>query len=149
MPVWMSVKPRYADLILDGLKTVEVRRWLPTTVANEDTCVVYASSPTKAVLGEVRIEGIRRVRVDDNLDELAAAARASPRELREYLDGRDHAYLIELSNPKRYPEPVPLRELKRIVRRELDREFHPNPLFRIDYELLNAVRSAAGLRVSL
>jgi len=149
LPVWMSVKPRYADMILSGVKTVEVRRWLPTTIVNEDTCVVYASSPTKAVLGEARINGIRRVRVDDNLDEIAAAAKTSPEELREYLDGKEHAYLIELADPVRYPNPVPLQDLKDIVRRELNREFHPNPLFRIDYELLDAVRAAAGFRVSL
>ena len=87
--------------------------------------------------------------MDDNLNEIAAEARASPKELREYLDGKEYAYLIELTNPVRYPNPVPLRELKEIVRRELDREFHPNPLFRIDYELLDAVRAAAGRRVSL
>ncbi|NPB01779.1 MAG: ASCH domain-containing protein [Methanopyri archaeon] len=146
MPVWMSVKPKFAQLILSGVKDVEVRRWLPKTIVMEDRCIVYASSPTCAVLGEAAIEDIRAVRVRDegDLKLLAEIAHASVDEMKEYLGGKDVAYVISLSDPIKYPRPVPLSELKEIVKEKLGKDFHPNPLFRVGAEVLDVVREAAG-----
>ncbi|HII70317.1 TPA: ASCH domain-containing protein [Methanopyrus kandleri] len=147
MPVWMSVKPKFANLILDGVKNVEVRRWLPGTILRERTCIVYASSPLCAVLGEVTIEEIKKVAIqsEEDLAEIAELAKASEDELRRYLEGRDHAYLITLDGPVRYPNPLPLEDLRRLIKERLNMDFHPNPLFRVDQEVLNVVRSAVGV----
>ncbi len=141
------MKPKFADLILDGVKNVEVRRWLPGTILQERICIVYASSPLCAVLGEVTIDEIRKVaiRSEEDLTEIAELAKASEEELRKYLKGRDHAYLITLDGPIRYPNPLPLDDLKRLIKERLNMDFHPNPLFRIDQDVLNVVRSAAGV----
>jgi predicted transcriptional regulator len=47
--VLLSIKPRFANAIMRGEKKVEFRRRL--WKANVDTVVVYASSPTKKVIG--------------------------------------------------------------------------------------------------
>ncbi|WP_457620910.1 ASCH domain-containing protein [Methanopyrus sp.] len=145
--MWMSVKPKFANMILDGVKTVEVRRWLPGTILRESTCIVYASSPLRAVLGEVTIEEIEKVaiRSEEDLTKIAELAKASEDELKRYLGSRDYAYLITLDGPVRYPDPLPLEDLRRLIKERLNVDFHPNPLFRVDQDILNVVRSAAGV----
>lgn len=46
----ISIKPIYANLILDGSKTVELRKSLPR-IEKETLIVIYASAPMKAIVG--------------------------------------------------------------------------------------------------
>ena len=49
----LSIKPKYAELILAGSKTVEFRRvW---AIESVDTIVIYASTPIQKLLGIVKV----------------------------------------------------------------------------------------------
>lgn len=49
----LSIKPKYAALILAGTKTVEFRRaW---AVEKVDTVAIYASAPIQRIVGVVRV----------------------------------------------------------------------------------------------
>lgn len=55
--VLLSIKPKYADLILEGSKRVEFRRsWAAEDVG---LIVLYASSPIQKIVGVVEVDQIR------------------------------------------------------------------------------------------
>ncbi len=53
----MSIKPKYADLIFAGTKTIELRRVCPK-VGRGDLVLVYVSSPRMALVGGFEVAGI-------------------------------------------------------------------------------------------
>ena len=55
--VLMSIKPKYADLIFAGTKTIELRRVCPK-VSPGDLALVYVSSPRMALVGGFEVAGI-------------------------------------------------------------------------------------------
>ena len=55
--VLMSIKPRYADMIFAGTKTVELRRVCPK-IGPGDLVLVYVSRPRMALVGGFVVEDI-------------------------------------------------------------------------------------------
>ncbi len=55
--VLMSIKPKYADLIFAGTKTIELRRICPK-VGPGDLVLVYVSSPKMPLVGGFEVAGI-------------------------------------------------------------------------------------------
>lgn len=55
--ILMSIRPRYAQMILDGHKTVEIRRTHIQCKAG-DLVIMYASSPFKRIVGQFTIEQV-------------------------------------------------------------------------------------------
>ena len=53
----MSIKPKYANLIFAGTKTIELRRVCPK-VGLGDLVLVYVSSPRMALVGGFEVAGI-------------------------------------------------------------------------------------------
>lgn len=50
----LSIRPRFAKMIFDGTKTVELRRVKPKVKAG-DSILLYVSSPTKELQGSFRV----------------------------------------------------------------------------------------------
>jgi predicted transcriptional regulator len=108
----LSVRPRFADAILDGTKRVEIRRrrvW----IADGSLCLLYSSSPIRALVGAVRV---RQTDVD-SAD--ALWARWGPQtgltraEYDAYVDGSVLPCAIEVEAAMRLSDPIPLEELRR------------------------------------
>jgi predicted transcriptional regulator len=53
----LSIKPKYADMILSGTKKVELRR-VRTRLKNDDLVLIYVSSPTKALVATFEVDKI-------------------------------------------------------------------------------------------
>lgn len=93
--VLLSVKPRFAEQILSGHKTVEFRRsWAAEPVG---LVLVYSSSPTQRIVGVVEVESIVHA------SPARLWTRCKPRgpglerkELLEYFTGKDLGYGILL-----------------------------------------------------
>ena len=51
--ILISIKPQFADLILNGRKKFEFRKNLP--LREVESLVIYASSPVSRVIGEVEV----------------------------------------------------------------------------------------------
>jgi predicted transcriptional regulator len=50
----LSLRPRFADTILSGAKTVELRR-RPINAQPHTPIILYASNPTMAIVGTARL----------------------------------------------------------------------------------------------
>jgi predicted transcriptional regulator len=119
----LSLRPRFASAILDGTKTVEVRR-RPINAAVGTPVILYASSPMRAVVGTARLAGVRVLSPNSAWREHSSDLGITREELRTYLDGAEMAHLLLLHRVNTLDEPLYLRDLRE------DAPFNPPQSFR-------------------
>ena len=106
----LSIKPKYAELILAGSKTVEFRRvWAAESV---DTIVIYASTPIQKLLGIVKITEVVKAKpatLWSYCSKLGGGL--SKAELSAYLDGKDTGFAVLLMDAKRFSQSVDPRKV--------------------------------------
>jgi predicted transcriptional regulator len=110
-PVLLSLRPRFADALIEGSKTVEIRR-RPVRIASGSVGLVYASSPSCALIGAV-VVGAIDVASPEQLWRRHGPATALQRD--EYdacLAGRSVACALIVSAATRFRERVELEELR-------------------------------------
>lgn len=94
--VLLSIKPKYADLILAGTKRVELRRSWP--FSDIGVMVLYSSSPVQKLVGLVFIDDV----VECDFETLWSIADANGGgvtydELKAYVEGKKTAFGILIS----------------------------------------------------
>jgi predicted transcriptional regulator len=55
----MNIRPPHASKILDGQKTVELRRKFPELTTKGTIALIYSSSPVRVIVGYARIKRVR------------------------------------------------------------------------------------------
>ncbi|HEM6916458.1 TPA: hypothetical protein U2I36_004255, partial [Providencia stuartii] len=58
LAILLSIKPIHANRIISGLKTIEIRRKIGQQFRENMKIFIYASSPTKKLLGSAMIDKI-------------------------------------------------------------------------------------------
>lgn len=108
MKVLLSIKPKYADLIFEGLKKYEFRRSIFKNTEVK-TIVVYSSSPVQKVIGEFEIESI----LNDDLailwKETKNYAGIDKKYFDEYFINKEKGYAIKIKKTRKYRKPLCLR----------------------------------------
>lgn len=108
----LSLRPRYAHAILDGSKTVEVRK--RRVGASPGTRVIlYASSPRKAVVGTARLRHTVVCAPEMAWRDHGATLGLARHEFDNYIAGRSEACLLLLENVQRLEPPLELADLRR------------------------------------
>jgi len=120
----LSLKPTYADAILDGRKTVELRRVRPRALPGT-TVLIYASTPRRALLGGCEVVGVRTGEPDEVWDLHGPLTSVDRPTYDAYFEGASTAVAIQVGNPWRLLNPIPLEAL-----RLLGSEFEPPQSFR-------------------
>lgn len=105
----LSIRPEFAEAILEGRKTYELRRRL---FARDDVerIVLYASRPTQRVVGEFSVDRILRL---EPRKLWAATSRGSdvPREFFDaYFEGRTIGFAMRVGTTRRYRQARTLKE---------------------------------------
>ena len=106
-----SIHPRHAQAILDGTKTVELRRKVWRMGAEIDRMFLYETAPTSALVGHVRVGVCRTMPPDELWGHLGARTGVTREEFDAYFDGRDEAHGIGLEWSCRYDHPHPITDL--------------------------------------
>lgn len=109
--ILLSLRPRFARAILEGTKTVEVRR-RPIRAPGGTLLVLYASSPTMAILGTAELATGDVAEPDVAWKEHEHNLGLSREEFDAYLKGSDVAHLIHVRKPRPFSEPIPLSHLR-------------------------------------
>lgn len=109
--VLLSVKPRYANALLSGTKTAEIRRRFPELPPGT-VVFVYSSSPERRVIGTFVIRAIRRLPADRLWAAYPGQLSLTRQELRDYLRGCRQGVAIETADVARWLRPVSLSELR-------------------------------------
>jgi predicted transcriptional regulator len=106
----ISIKPRYAEMIFSGVKTVELRRKEPR-VGQGDRMVVYVSSPIMEVTGECTVAEIEKDTPERLWKKIRQKAGVTKQEFDDYFEGSVQAVAIHVHKPKRFCTPVGLGTL--------------------------------------
>lgn len=97
----LSIKPKYAELILAGSKTVEFRRvWAAKEV---DTIAIYASAPVQGLVGVVSVSSVVRAKPRILWEYCSKRGGGLSRnQLYAYFDGKETGVAVLLENVQRF-----------------------------------------------
>lgn len=110
--VLISIRPDYADEIIKGTKTVELRRRFSSNVVEGSLMVIYSTSPTRALVGFARIKAVKRLPVAEIWRQFGKAARIVKSKFKEYFRGLDEGFAIILGEVTSFATPVPAKTLQ-------------------------------------
>jgi len=110
--VVLSIKPRYSKPILEGLKTVELRRRFPVKVPKRTRAYIYSTSPTRALTGIVRILGVEKITLSEMWEKYSAQACIERDDFDAYFSGLDTGMVIRLEDVQPLQREIGLEELR-------------------------------------
>lgn len=109
--ILMSIKPKYAEQIIRGNKTIELRRVAPN-LDKSTVLLIYESTPVKAITGYAFISEITKLSPSEAWAQYAGKAQISKHDFDEYYQGADQAFAIHLKKAARLLEPISLADLR-------------------------------------
>ena len=110
-PVLFSLKPRYADLVFEGLKHAELRRRLTPDMKDRDV-FIYVSSPVRQLRGGFRVGHVWHGSPKDVWKEVSGFAGVKKRDFDNYYSGRTVAYALKITGVWEYVYPASLQTLR-------------------------------------
>lgn len=110
--VVFSIKPDYCDKIVEGTKTIELRRRFPMSVPAGTTALIYATSPIRALFGIAEIGQVHRRKPSDIWDIFSDRTCIQRNDFDSYFEGLAFGYAIELKHARRLRRPLALTELR-------------------------------------
>ena len=108
----LSIRPNFADRILDGSKKVEFRRRHPRQIELGTRMLIYASSPVRALIGTAVVVDVVEASPEEVWDEYQAVAGIDHEQFNAYYEECERAIVIRLSKPVRLSKAIPLDDLR-------------------------------------
>jgi predicted transcriptional regulator len=110
----LSVRPRFADAILHGRKSVELRRGRVGAQAGA-AVILYATAPTMAILGTAFIKDVDTAAPSDVWERHCAALDLDHHEFKDYTQGCRVASALVLEQPAQLLAPVHISVLRSLA----------------------------------
>lgn len=107
-----SIHPFYAEKIMSGDKTVELRRRFTKNVKEDAIALLYASSPTKAIIGYATIEAAFRLPISKLWDKYSARACIQKKDFDRYFSGIKFGHAILLKGSRNFDKAIFIDELR-------------------------------------
>ena len=105
-PVLMSLSPVWSEKILDGSKTIELRRTRSGCEKNSPI-IIYTSFPRKRIDGKCRVERVLNLPLSELWEKTKHGCGCTEEEFYEYFKGKESGYGIVLEDVERI-DPVEL-----------------------------------------
>lgn len=109
--MFLSIRPRYAAMLIAGTKTVELRRTRPG-IEPGSLVVLYASSPRRELVATARVTEIHTATPPEIWSRFASEVGIQRPDYDSYFDGAQHAVAIRLINVEPLSAPLPLSDLR-------------------------------------
>lgn len=109
--VLFSIRPEHAASILDGSKTVELRRVKPR-IRDGDVALVYVTSPVCAVVAALKVHRVVVEPPRELWEVVERRAGVNRREYDDYYSGASTGVAIFVEHVTELEEPVPLADLQ-------------------------------------
>ena len=109
--LFLSLRPHFADLIMTGVKTVELRRHRPRT-APGTLVLLYASSPERQLVGTCVIDEIGEATPSDLWQLYGPHTGIDLGYFSDYFSGTQRGIAIRLKAPQRLLAPMALEDLR-------------------------------------
>lgn len=107
----LSLHPRFANAILDGSKTVEIRRQRVAVLPGTPV-ILYATSPVMALVGTAQVSAVHVAQPDEVWNAHSAHTALSREEFDKYTDGTRHTSAVVLHHVAQLSQQVPLSHLR-------------------------------------
>jgi len=108
----ISIRPKYAEKIFSGIKTVELRRVRPR-LKSGDLVLVYVSSPTKALMGAFEVDSVTGGSPRQIWEKFNGKSGLTKSEFNDYYEGAKQAFAVVLKRLWKFEKPVKLTQLRR------------------------------------
>jgi len=112
--ILLSVRPEFASRILDGSKTVELRKQIPRVMPG-DLVALYVSSPVKQLVATLEVVEVKAGDPRKLWQVFSPHAGVSRREYDDYFDGAKQAVGIYLRKLRRRSAPLTLSTLRGLI----------------------------------
>lgn len=110
MKIILSIKPEYANKILDGSKKFEFRK-VSFSSSQVESVLIYATKPVGKVVGEFEVETVHVDAPQKIWNKTKKYAGIKKSFFDEYYKDRSVAVAIAVGKVQRYEEPIDLRSL--------------------------------------
>lgn len=120
----LSIRPQYAEMLIAGTKTIELRRTRPG-IETGSLVVLYASSPACELVATARVTEVHSASADEIWATFGSEAGIGRLEYDAYFEGAPHAVAIRLDEVERLSTPQHLS----VLRTRID-AFRPPQSFR-------------------
>jgi predicted transcriptional regulator len=112
--VLLALRPRFAEMLMDGRKKVEIRRrfhtkWIGCRVS------VYATKPLGSIVGDAVIGDVVQGTAQEIWDSFGGEMGCEYTEFESYIRGCESVYAIRMTDVNPYLHPVPLSLLSTAV----------------------------------
>lgn len=108
----ISIHPRYSEKILEGKKTVELRRRFPISTAKGTRVYIYSTSPVMAIVGCAEISEIIKLPIQNIWKKYSKSAFIKKQDFDIYFSGLNEGFALELKSAQTFEKPVSLKELR-------------------------------------
>lgn len=112
----ISVKPEYAEKILTGEKTIELRKCAPKKVGKDGYILIYVTAPVKQLWGIYKIANIIKDKPDNVWEEFGEQTGITKQEFNNYYKENKSAFGIQLLEVKNlFKHSINLNNLKKLL----------------------------------
>jgi predicted transcriptional regulator len=109
--VILSIKPQYALQVIEGVKTVELRRKFPMNNIKGGIAIIYASSPLKEIIGYAYITDVQKLSISSIWKEYSKESRVTKKFFYSYFNGVDEGFAVILGKPVKFKVPIRVKDL--------------------------------------
>ncbi|WP_429022078.1 ASCH domain-containing protein [Aeromonas veronii] len=109
MRVLLSIKPEFANSILDGKKKFEFRKRIFKNKGVR-TIIIYATQPVGRIIGEFEVGEIIESKPVDLWNSTKNHAGITKDFFESYFMGKNTGFAISVENPIRYDQPILLND---------------------------------------
>jgi type I restriction enzyme S subunit len=110
MDVLLSIRPRYVEAILAGVKKYEFRKYWPRQRKSNQKVYIYATAPVRKIVGTFTVKSV----VEDSPQKLwkrfGSSGGIDSQAFFNYFESRDWGFAIELDNLDVFGSPIEPRE---------------------------------------
>lgn len=110
--VVLSIRPKYTDKILQGSKTVELRRRFPVSAPSGTIAYIYSTSPVRAMVGVAEIKDVLKLPIDQIWSEFEDTAFIDKPDFDKYFEGLDFGFALLFDDVRTFSDPIPLSKLR-------------------------------------
>lgn len=107
----LSVRPQFAESILDGSKTAEIRRQRPD-VRRGTLVIIYATRPTGAIVGTARISDMLEGNPAEVWEQHRTRININKEDYDSYLEGVSMTYVLLLERVQRLVPMLTLEQMR-------------------------------------
>ncbi len=108
----VSIRPIYADKILSGEKTIELRRRFPEFDVIGSSVLIYSTSPVQAIVGHARIVDVHRLKIEEIWRKFSGQACIARQDFVRYFQGVDEGFAIQLGGVGKFDRPLTAVDLR-------------------------------------